>query len=176
MRKTLIFIVSCYLFVGCSSAPDDFQSYTSKIQTISTPVTFQTMNPPSKTLSITDEKLFAKYKHIYADHIYGKIYESEMFLAILYLVNGDVTTPVIVTYDKIGNKIDSLNLFANASGLGENRETFVSTTLGADMTITEIDSTLIRHEIEITAGYDWPRRQIDTLHYTVSTLGKIIKD
>ena len=177
MRKILIFIISYCLFTGCSYQLDDFQSYTSKIETLSTPLTFQTTNAPNKTQNIIDEKLFAKYKHIYADKIYGKIYETETFLAILYLVNGDVTTPVLVTYDKKGSKVDSLNLFENASGFEEDRQTFVSTTLEHDMTITEIDSTLIRHELRI-AGHaaSWPRIQIDTFRYTITSNGKIAKN
>jgi hypothetical protein len=177
MRKILPFIALYLLLVGCSTKSDDFQSYISRIQTLSTPLTFQTTNKPNAQQDIIEEKLFSKYKYIYADKLYGIIYKTENSLAILYLVNGDVVTPVIVTYDKKGNKVDSLNLFKNASGLDEDHQTFVSTTLYADMTIKEIDSTLIRHEIKVVGhAADWPRIQIDTLYYTVSSFGKIIKN
>lgn len=177
MRKTLLFIASYFLLVGCSTNSDDFQSYISGIRTLSTPLTFQTSNTPNPQQGVIDEKLFSKYKYVYADKAYGIIYKTENSLAIVYLVNGDVVTPVIVTYDMKGNKIDSLNLFENASGFVEDHQTFVSTTLYPDMTIIEVDSTLIRHEIEMVGhAADWPRMQIDTLHYTVSSFGKIIKN
>jgi hypothetical protein len=177
MRKTLPLIALYLLLVGCSTKSDDFQSYISRIQTLSTPLTFQTTKMPNAQQEIIDEKLFAKYKYVYADKLYGIIYKTENSVAILYLVNGDVVTPVMVTYDKKGNKVDSLNLFENASGFDEDHQTFVSTTLYPDMTIKEIDSSLIGHELKIVGhAADWPRIQIDTLHYTVSSFGRIIKN
>lgn len=176
MRNTLLLFVACFIFATCSNHPSEFNLYVSGIKALPTPLTFKTINDQNRVQGIVSENLFLKYKYAYADNIYGKVFENEKFSTILYSVNGDVLTPVLVTYDVNGNKTDSLNLFENASGYSEDSVTFVSSTLYSNMTIEEIDSTVISDELIITnPAFSQSRVRLDTIHYSLTPNGKIRK-
>jgi hypothetical protein len=58
-----------------------------------------------------------------AHEVYGKVFEDEKSIGIIYIIIGDINVPILMTYDKQGNKVDSLNLFENASGFDVKSET-----------------------------------------------------
>ena len=177
MAKIHLYIIGLFFFAGCSATTNDFEKYTSQINTLPTPITFRTIEfSDNKAPDNIDEVLFDKYKYTDANNVYGKIYESKKFVAIIYTVNGDVLVPVLVTYDKNGNKKDSLNLFDNASGLNLQSETYVTSTFYSNKTIQEIDSistwALNDRGDDRLPGSE--KIKVDSIKYTITDSGKII--
>lgn len=179
MKKIHLYIVGLLLFAGCSATSNDFKTYTGQIKTLQTPITFRTIqfldNPPSNNI---DKFLFDKYKYAGADNVYGKIYESDKFVGIIYTVNGDVLLPVLVTYDKHGNKIDSLNLFEKASSFNLESEIYVTSEFYPNKAILEIDSTSTwtlngRGDDRLPAS---EKISVDSVNYTINDSGKIISN
>ncbi len=176
--KALIYFFILLLFVGCSSKHGDFETYLSQIKSVSTPVKFWTLGyTDNKMKSIPDERLFDKYKYCYANETFGKIYNGNKSVGIIYTVYGDMYVPVLVTYSNKGEKVDSISLFDNASGFNLEKETMVSVTLFPDKTIREINSTftwtLNEAKDDRIPGSD--KLSIDTITYLVSDDGKIEK-
>ena len=81
-----------------------------------------------------------------------------------------------MTYDKNGNKKDSLNLFDNASGLNLQSETYVTSTFYPNKTIQEIDSistwALNDRGDDRLPGSE--KIKVDSIKYIISDSGKII--
>src|SRR5690348_2090237 len=133
MNRIKISCVWLICIFSCAIKDNDFQKYSEQLSTIKTPVSFQAMKFPEELISKNyDPELFKKFKFSSAYEAYGKIYEDDKIVCIIYTVVGDMNVPVIVTYDKQGNKIDSLNLFEKASGFDFDKETFVYITLSPD--------------------------------------------
>jgi hypothetical protein len=141
-------------------------------------MTFRTIEfSNNKTQKSVNESLFNKYKYVDAANVYGTIFKNDKIVAIIYTVNGDVSVPVLVTYDKRGNRIDSLNLFENASGFNLETETYVTSTFYADKSIQEIDS-ISTWTLNNKGDDRIPESEIikvDTLKYVITESGKIIK-
>ena len=179
MGKIHLYIIVFFLFVSCATHTNDFRTYASQIETLPTPLTFRTTEFfDQKLKDKIDESLFNKYKYAYADNVYGKIWDTDSSVTILYLVNGDIITPVLVTYDKEGNKIDSLNLFENASGFNLEKETYVTATCYFNKTIQEIDSistwTLNDKMTDRIQGSE--KKRVDSIMYFINGSGKIISN
>ena len=167
MKKTLLPIY-ILLVIGCTPKSTDFEKYISQIKPLTLPVTIIILQDTLPAQPAPDQRLYEFYKYADADGISGKVFENDMGVGILYQVNGDAPTPVLVTYDKQGTRIDSLNLFGNATGFSETAETFVRVRLNPDRTILEIDST-----INITTPLAKENSVVDTIVYSVGMDGKI---
>jgi hypothetical protein len=120
-----------------------------------------------------DPKLFERFKYKDADAVSGKVYISDEGIGILYRVTGDVATPVLMTYNTSGQRIDSLNLFRNASGFSDTSETFITVTLYKDRRIVEVDSTVNQTPSSNRKGLVL-KPVIDSTIFIVNTSGKII--
>ncbi len=178
MKKRLTYLIGLLLIVSCATKPNDFKNYLSQIKPIPTPIKFWTIGYTDKKIeNKVDERLFEKYKSVYANEIFGKLYENKQTAGIIYTVYGDVLAPVLITYDKQGNRIDSLGLFDNASGYNLEKETFVSVTLHPDLTIQEVDSTftytLNDKGDDRIPGSD--KLTVDSIIYSINENGKIIR-
>ena len=176
MKFILILCFSILLF-SCSFNTNDFKKFKSSIPQLSFPISFNTMNYPDKKFQINiDSLLFEKYKSQYANEIFGKLYENEKSVGIIYTVYGDVLTPILMTYNNAGVKIDSLNLFDKASGYNPEQETYVTINFSQANKFKETDSTktwnLDRHEERIDSS---EQLHIDNAKYTITDNGKIIK-
>ena len=178
MLRRSIFVFS--LLVSCSSYKNDtFESYINNLDRIKKPISFRTIE---LTLNHHQQdynrELFEKYKCSNASDLYGVLFEGDETVGIVYIVNGDVQTPILVTYDKLGNKIDSLNLFENASGSDVESETYELVTIFQDNRIRVIDSTetwLTDKEKENRLS-DSFKLKIDTFFHVVENSGMIDKN
>jgi hypothetical protein len=176
MRNTII--IGLIILVSCSKTDNDFEKYLGQLNSISTPTSFGSMTYPNKDTSDDyDAGLFEKFKSYSAFMVYGKMYEDEKTAGIIYTVIGDYNVPILMTYDKSGNKIDSLNLFENSSGFNFDSETFEFVTIYPDRRIQVIDSTKTwtmedngEDRIEGTE-----KVTVDTITYLIRTDGQIIK-
>src|SRR4051812_80337 len=120
-----LFVISTFLIIGCKNQSSDFEKYVEQLKSLPTPLVVKTIEYPERAaLENYDSSLFEKYKLSTAQAPYGKIYDDERTIGIIYTVAGDVAVPFLVMYDKSGRKIDSLNLFQNASGVGIESEVY----------------------------------------------------
>lgn len=177
--RYLLFISFLFLF-GCNTKTNtsSFDKYLSQLESLKTPVTFKTIQyPERKTADNYDTALFEKYKLNEAESAYGKVYSDETGAGIIYTVPADVAVPVLVTYNKQGNKIDSLGLFENASGVGLETEVYVRAVYLPNKTIKIIDST-VKWKLDKTGGDRIEGSEsftIDSSQYIIDNSGKISK-
>ena len=174
-----VFFITILVILGCSNRESDFDKYLDQVERLPTPLIIKTIEFTGRTSSqLIDTILFEKFKILDAQTVYGKIYEDNNFTGIIYNVPGDISVPVLVTYRKNGEKIDSLNLFKNASGVGLEIELFERLILRPDMTIHVIDS-LVKWDLnkvgdERIEGSG--RESIDSFYYFIRKDGRIGKN
>lgn len=173
-----LFAISILLIVGCRNQPGDFEKYVKQLESLPTPLAVKTIEyPERKGLKDYDSALFEKYKLYDAHSAYGKIYDDDRITGIIYTVASDISVPVLVTYNKAGKKIDSLNLFQNASGFGLESEVYERVMLLPDKTIQVIDS-VVKWDLNKT-GDDRiegsEKVAIDSFYYLVDKNGKFNK-
>lgn len=142
------FTIICLLAIlfGCDrkehpTKSNTFETYLKSLATLPTPLHFSTTDDGLADLSPTyDSALFSRYKHVWAYRPYGKVVYEDSTTVVIDIVIGDITVPLLTTFDREGNKVDSLNLFARAGwDIGFASDEFV--TLTADKKIIITDST-----------------------------------
>ena len=151
-----LFLLAVLSFCGCQ------QNYTNKIITIDSDVSvkedsikffqyyskLKNINPPltlSCGLSSDVSYNYAPFKNYFERnfdsplYVAGKIYQSRVFVTLLYGIVGDDLYPVLFNYDNNGVKIDSLDL----SGICDGDEGYISSTtisLNKNYFIFKVDS------------------------------------
>lgn len=116
MKIYLLFIFLAYL--SCSQKVKtihpkhdvSFEEYVSKIDKIKLPLEGRCTKDLLGQRFNFDAEIISKYG-IENSQIYGVLAEKKNYTAILYLQATDVSLPVIVTTNKKGKKIASLNLY-----------------------------------------------------------------
>lgn len=137
--RYLLLIIALSLY-GCKSQHDEFKKYINHLDSLDSPIVFESIKyPEGKKSEKYDRGLFDRYKLQNAQSAYGMLFNDGKTVGVIYTVAGDINVPVLVTYDKNGNKIDSLNLFQNASGFALESETY-ERVLFVDRTIQVRDS------------------------------------
>jgi hypothetical protein len=149
MRSRTLPIILVALMLGCSSQQStnfkDFQSFTSQLKPLETPLTFNSYKETKlNLLKIKDDAFINKIRLEYHGfEVYGKLFETNEFIAILGNIPSDIGSPIIITFDKKGNKIDSYLLYKTAEGdigiYSGNYEV-----INKDMKINFTDSTITR--------------------------------
>lgn len=116
MKIYFLFIFLTYLSCSQKVKPIhpkrdvSFEEYVSKIDKIKLPLEGRCTKDLSGQRFNFDADIISKYG-IDNAHIYGVLAEEKNYTAILYLQATDVSLPVIVTTNKKGKKIASLNLY-----------------------------------------------------------------
>ncbi len=110
-----------FVFFACQSPKDttaDFEKYINQMPEVKSPITFKSTgisNYPD--LKGVDKQLLNTFKAPFNDAgiLYGKVFTTADYHAIIYILPGDSEAPCIATYTKGGSKIDSLICFNKAS-------------------------------------------------------------
>jgi|WetSurMetagenome_2_1015567.scaffolds.fasta_scaffold526829_1 hypothetical protein len=160
MRLTILFISSLIfsltLSCGHNSKGDksQFQSFVKKLNKIETPISFnsnydyqmkvQYLNDNQSFDNIQKDPFYEKIQNEYSGFgIIGVLFETKAFVAILGNIPTDTGTPLILTFDKRGNKIDAHSVYENVMGdMGIYISNFES--ILPDMKIMFVDSTITR--------------------------------
>jgi hypothetical protein len=169
-------ILTILILTSCGQA-SDFEDYLRQVDKIETPVTFNSEKYPGTTKYQTYKKeLFNKFKKHGSIELQGLMYGEKEFVGLIFNMIGDINLPFLVTYDKKGNKVDSLTLFPNAI-YSLNKETVDEATFYSDKRIQIISKTktwdLNETNDEIITGTE--KLAIDTILVTVDKDGRIIK-
>ena len=99
--------------------PDnELYSLLEKLPKLRTPLTFRSDKQFTSDSSLTrNDELIEKIQMIDpAFNPYGKIYQTNGFIAVIAIGAADIVLPILVTYDKKGNIIDSFNMYPDAGG------------------------------------------------------------
>ncbi len=119
-----VFIAFCLLSLGCSNNPQEnkadskvnleFKEVYQKLPIIPLPLKIQTTSENAFVPEInptTDETLISRFGFKGYASVYGRLFEHENFCSVLIYLPTDVGTPVIMTFDNKGVKLDSIALF-----------------------------------------------------------------
>jgi hypothetical protein len=119
-----VIIAICLLLFGCSSnhsknnsdikANFEFKEIYQKLPVIQLPLKIQTTGENGFVPEInptSDETLKSRFGFNGYASVYGRLFENDKFCSILIYLPTDVGTPVIMTYDNKGVKLDSIALF-----------------------------------------------------------------
>ena len=171
--RQIIFII--LILTSCGQIKSDFDQYLEQIDKIETPVTFHSTKYSGTTkYQNYKTELFKKYGKSGSHELQGLIYKNERFVGLLFNIIGDINRPFLITYDRQGNKIDSLNIFPNANS-SLNTETVDHATIYSDNKIEIISESktweLNNTSDDIVKGTD--KLKVDTLQFSIDNKGKI---
>ena len=95
-----------------------FKNIVDSLPTISTPITFDSEDGiPYGQFAIQDDQFLLTIKKRIPELLgYGKIDESTNYYLIIGISPSDIGSPILMTFDKTGNKIDSYFMFKTAGG------------------------------------------------------------
>ena len=149
MKNIIFALVLTLILSGCFNKTKEdkapLESFTRKLFIIETPISFNSnYETDLKAQDLSEDPFFVKIQNEYNGlKIYGLLFETKNFIAILGNLPTDSGTPIILTFDKKGNKIDAHIIYENAMGdIGIYIQN--SGTIFPDRQITFIDSTLTR--------------------------------
>lgn len=96
-----------------SDTNPEFNAFLEKIPSITLPVTIRECSVNTQGLTKIDSNKFVSETVNYG---YGKLAPNNKYVAVIFLASADCEIPVLVTYDKSGNKIDEKEI--NIGGCG----------------------------------------------------------
>lgn len=137
--RLVLFFSSVILAVSCSPKERGFNEYLYSLDELKVPITLDINSTMTCSLNY-DSALFQTYKHVWSVAPYGIAYKTNSFVGIVeYGVADNGLAPFLITFDSLGNKIDSLNILGN-TGYGEQGQTVESAVLYKDLQIVITDS------------------------------------
>ena len=182
MKHKSLILIFCLIISGCLSnqSPEktQFQSFIKHLDKIETPISFNSNNEYNlKVQYPKDDPFFIKIQNEYAGFgVFGLLYETKDFIAILGNIATDTGTPIIITYDKNGTKIDTHAVYENVMGdIGIYVHNFG--TLLPNMQIEFVDSTITR-KLTDDGSDEIPGTDslsVKTKKYKIDNSGKFIR-
>ena len=184
MKNFTLTILAMLIFIACSQKSTvlnnqiTFDEYVKTLNQIPLPLNHSSHEEQFSVISKTyDSTGFKNYKHVWTSIPLGKLYESDSVVVLVDLSYGDYgQVPFITSFDRKGNKIDSLGPFKKTgTDIGYYAIEFL--TINKDWTIMVTDTLkewkLNADETDIIP--DSLTITIDTTIYKIGKLGKIIK-
>jgi hypothetical protein len=153
-----------------------FDKYVASLSAVPLPFKNSTTTESIKSYSKSYDKTgFEKFKHAWTTQPIGILYKTDSYVVTMETSIGeDGQVPYINSYDKKGNKIDSLAPYKK-TGFDMGYESVEYLTINADKTIRVIDSTkrwkLNKDKTDIVKNS--MKLSVDTTVFAVTTEGKI---
>ena len=96
----------------------EFQNIVDSLPIISTPITFDSDDGiPYGPFAIENDQFLLRIKERIPDLLgYAKVDESKNYYLIIGISPSDIGSPILMTFDKTGKKIDSYFMFETAGG------------------------------------------------------------
>jgi hypothetical protein len=149
MNKQILLILVSITLLSClyTSRKDKnhFQAFVDQLKPVTTPLIFNSraeygFNSQQLTDSIFLKQIQKKHDGFI---LFGLLFKSNEFIAILGNLPTDIGSPFIITYDKNGEEVDSHLVYENVIGdMGIYIDNYV--TIFPDFRIEYIDSTITR--------------------------------
>ncbi|MDI3320372.1 hypothetical protein [Pinibacter soli] len=161
-----------------STIQPDFDKYLASLSTIPLPFKNSTIAGCIKSYSKNYDKAgFIKFKHAWTTQPIGVLYRTDKYVVTMETsVGEDGQVPYINSYDKKGNKIDSLAPYKK-TGFDMGYESVEYLMVGADKMISVIDSTkrwkLNKDKTDIIKNT--MKLSVDTTLFIVTKDGRINK-
>ena len=157
-------------------ADDNFKTYLSSLDKLETPVRFDTKNELKARSRNYDTLLFKKFKHAWSMGPHGKIFDNDSVIVIVDITAGDVLVPLFTTFNKQGQKLDSLNPYSRAGiDMGYECYEFVTIIESKEIIVTDSTRTWDLNEDESDIIENSDKLTVDTVIYKINDKGKIVK-
>ena len=160
----LLTIFGFIIFFSCSgqrsSKNKDFTELRDKLPTILTPLKLPRGLSHLSVVDLPDNEILKGVKRKFEKRylpfpVFGKLFDTEEYIAILGEIPTSAGTPVMIVFDNQGNQIDSLVIYHDSSG-------YVADSTGASQTynygqilhdkkIISVDS-LVEWDVDIIQG------------------------
>jgi hypothetical protein len=182
MKNKFPIILLCFILSSClnnqSKDANQFRSFLKQLNKIDTPITFNSNNEYAiKLLYLKKDPFFNNIQNELGGFgVFGILFETNDFVAILGNIPSDTGTPVIMTFDKNGKKIDSHPVYENVMG-DMGRYVHNCETIFPDMKMIFVDSTITR-KINKEGSNEIPGTDSLTVtkkSYKIDVKGKIIR-
>jgi hypothetical protein len=138
MKKILIILLSIFI-LSCTEEKKGFPDYLKSLDKLELPLKFD-LNSRMEASKNFDSALFETYKHAWTYATYCIAFENDSIVGVIeYSIADNGLAPFLITRDKQGNKIDSLNILRNTV-FSEQGQTLESAVLNADLKLIVTDS------------------------------------
>lgn len=181
MKNHILFILVSLTLSSCSdvSRKDkyDFQSFVDQLKPITTPLIFNSREDYSfNSQPLKDSTFLRKIQKKHDGFIlFGLLFKTNEFIAVLGNLPTDIGSPFILTFDKNGEELDSYLVYKNVIGdMGIYIDNYV--TINPDFQIEQIDST-IRRKINSDGSDEIPGTDSLTVKlnkYKINQNGKFV--
>jgi hypothetical protein len=182
MKYKFLIILNCFIISSCQSNQNQdakqFRSFIKQLNKIETPITFNSnYDYVIKLQYLKTDPFFNNIQNELGGFgVFGILFETNDFVAILGNIPTDTGTPIIMTFDKTGKKIDSHPVYENVMGdkgiYVQNCETILP-----NMKMIFIDSTITR-KINSDGSDEIPGTDslfVTKKSYKIDDTGKIIR-
>lgn len=156
----------------------DFRKYIESLDQISFPLKHSSTSELPKLSEKYDKQGFEKFKHVWTSQPLGLLYHTDKNVVTIDLSIGDMgLVPFFMSYDLVGNKIDSLGPYKK-TGWDMGYEAVEYITVNKDLTVLVADTvkTWKLNEDETNIINDSVILTIDTVIYRLSDKGKFITE
>jgi hypothetical protein len=188
MQINHIILILFFAITSCNSkstikdhtnSKNKFQEYIRVLPNKHLPIEFKCGLPSglgSSNLSVTDLEIYKAYFPIDHQAVFGLINQRNQYKAIIYGKVGDDIYPTLVTYDSLGNKIDSLTLILNSCGGADDSQIpYTVAKIDTDFKISISDTLSYIHFPNDGEVYIIDSIRVKFNQYHVNEKGKIIK-
>jgi hypothetical protein len=182
MKKIILFfvlliLISCAVKNTQERGDQLFSNYLKTLDKIDLPFHHSSVGEFPELSKKYDSLGFAKYKHVWTSKPLGKLFETDSIVVLVDLSIGDNNlVPFITTFDRFGNKIDSLGPYEKSGGdIGYQAVEYL--TINKDRFIIVVDTveTWKLNEDESDIIEDSSIVTSDTTIYHITNTGKIVK-
>src|SRR5437879_12004861 len=177
--KHSVIAFTCLIIFSCSGKKEtiqtkDFQRYLSSLDSLKTPIIFNTQTQLGDFSKKFDSALFKKFKNQWAFKPYGKLFVTDRIAVTVDITAGDILTPILMTFDSEGNKLDSMNLYKSAGQfMGYESNELVTIDKREIVTIRSVRRwELNERRNNIIQGSD--QLTVDTVVFKINGHGKIV--
>lgn len=130
MKTTFIF--GLLIYIGCSGQKrtenPDITELRDKLPTIKTPISFNSNGRTGLvSVDLKDNKILKKLRTKNYFSVFGKLFETKDFIAIIGYIPSDTGSPLLITLDMNGKELSSYLIYETAMGdMGIYKSNFVT--------------------------------------------------
>ncbi|MEY4141300.1 MAG: hypothetical protein RL110_671 [Bacteroidota bacterium] len=166
------------IYSTSDKSASDFQEYLNTLEQIPLPFTHNSFVPIEALSKNYHKKRFKQFKHHGSTVPLGILFKDRKTVTLIDISDDQLGVPFLTTYDKLGNKIDSLALYPKTSQDFRNNVIYVSKayfTIYKNKSIRLID-TVTTHRLlprNSIAGDMREKLRVSVKKYSIEPYGRI---